>query len=129
MRGRMVLLVILALGFAMGRRISERPPVWLQEDPILHPFGLDPPDSSSSEPPGEPGPPLVSPDHPLDINRASAHELTALPRVGPVLAARIVALRDSLGGFAEPEQLLEVKGVGVRTLEGLRPLVRLGKGP
>ncbi len=63
---------------------------------------------------------------PLDLNRATAAELEALPGVGPVLAGKIVALRDSLGGFQSVEQLDRVRGIGPAMLAKLRPLVRLG---
>jgi competence protein ComEA len=129
MRGPTALLLCLAVLLGLGRQLSRRPPDWLRSDPIEHPFGLDP---SASAPAGaeieEDGPPLVSPERPLDINHASARELIALPRVGPVLAERIVALRDSLGRFERLEQLGAVKGIGDRTLEGLKPLVRFGDG-
>lgn len=62
----------------------------------------------------------------LDLNRASAADLEALPRVGPVLAGRIVALRDSLGGFRDVAQLEQVRGIGPVMLEKLAPLVRVG---
>ncbi len=57
---------------------------------------------------------------PLDLNRATAVELETLPGVGPVLAGRIIAYRDSVGGFRTMESLLEVKGIGAATLERLR---------
>lgn len=62
---------------------------------------------------------------PLDLNQASARELEALPRVGPALAARIVAYREARGAFASVDDLDAVKGVGPRMLEQLRPLVRV----
>jgi competence protein ComEA len=62
----------------------------------------------------------------LDLNRATALELERLPRVGPVLAGRIVALRDSLGGFRDVAQLEQVRGIGPVMLERLTPLVRVG---
>ena len=128
-RGPALLLLLIALLLAAGRHLSRCPPAWLKLDPIEHPFGLDlAVTASDHEMLEEDGPPLVSAEHPLDINHASVRELTALPKVGPVLAQRIVALRDSLGRFQELEQLRAVKGVGARTLEGLRPLVRLGEG-
>ncbi len=129
MRGPVLTLLLLAALLAVGRHLSRQPPGWILLDPIVHPFGLDPELGASKKGAFEDGPPLVSPEHPLDINHASAYELTALPRVGPVIAQRILALRDSLGGFGELEQLRAVKGVGPRTLEGLRPLVRLPKVP
>ena len=38
-------------------------------------------------------------------NAATAADLEALPRVGPVLAERIVAFRDGQGGFTSVEEL------------------------
>ena len=49
---------------------------------------------------------------PIDVNRATAAELEALPRIGPALAERIVAHRDSAGPFASLEALEAVRGVG-----------------
>ncbi len=65
-------------------------------------------------------------DQVVDLNAADAAALQALPGVGPVLAARIVAFRDSAGPFASPEDLLAVRGVGPATLERLRDLIRTG---
>jgi competence protein ComEA len=53
---------------------------------------------------------------PIDVNRASTDELERLPRIGPALAARIVAHRP----FASVDELTRVPGIGPRTLEGLR---------
>jgi len=59
----------------------------------------------------------------LDLNSATAAALEALPGVGPVLARRIVEHRASRGGFQRLEDLLQVKGVGPRLLDGLRQRV------
>lgn len=64
-----------------------------------------------------------TPAAPLSLNTATAAELEALPNVGPVLAGRIVAHRDSIGGFTAVEQLLEVDGIGEKTFAALRELV------
>lgn len=71
--------------------------------------------------PSNTGSPAVSP---VNINTATVAELEQLPRVGPVLAARIVAYRDANGRFANVEGLTGVKGVGPAMLERLRPYVR-----
>jgi competence ComEA-like helix-hairpin-helix protein len=60
----------------------------------------------------------------VDLNRADAAALETLPGVGPVLAARIVAYRDSAGPFRSPDELLEVSGVGPATLARFRDRVR-----
>jgi competence ComEA-like helix-hairpin-helix protein len=63
---------------------------------------------------------------PLDLNRAGTAELEGLPGVGPVLARRIAAFRDSVGGFRAIEQLQEVRGVGPAMMRRLAPLIRIG---
>lgn len=61
----------------------------------------------------------------IDLNSASAEELGALPRVGPVLAQRIVDWRKEHGRFSTIEELDAVDGVGPKMLETLLPLVRV----
>ena len=61
---------------------------------------------------------------PIAINRASARELQVLPRVGPVLAARIVAYRDAHGPFHDLGDLERVPGIGPRTAARLASLLR-----
>ncbi len=69
------------------------------------------------------GPTLPSPDHPLNVNDATAEELERLPRVGPALAQRILAHRDSLGSFGSVDDLRHVRGIGTATASLLAPLV------
>lgn len=65
--------------------------------------------------------------HPSDgrvrLNAASATELEAIPGVGPVLAGRIVAVREERGGFTTLEDLLDVAGIGEAKLAAMRDLV------
>lgn len=61
----------------------------------------------------------------LDINRASAAELEALPGVGPSRARAIVELRDKLKGFKRSEDLMRVRGIGRKTFRKIEPLVRV----
>ncbi len=60
---------------------------------------------------------------PLDLNRAGIRELTLLPGVGPATARKIAAERMVRGPFGSPEDLRRVRGIPVRVLEGIRPLV------
>ncbi len=60
---------------------------------------------------------------PVNLNTASQAELETLPRVGPVLAQRIVEFRTQHGPFTSAEQLDDVSGVGPAMLEALLPLV------
>jgi competence protein ComEA len=48
----------------------------------------------------------------VDVNRASIHELSHVPGVGPKLAAAIVESRERHGEFVRPVHLLRVKGMG-----------------
>ena len=59
----------------------------------------------------------------VNLTTASATELEQLPRVGPALAARILAYRAANGGFRRPADLTNVKGIGEKTLEKLLPHV------
>lgn len=56
----------------------------------------------------------------IDLNSADARELTLLPRVGPILAKRIVENRDRLGPFETVEDLGRVYGIGPHTLDQIR---------
>ncbi len=68
------------------------------------------------------------PTEPINVDLASAEELDALPRVGPALAARIIASRDSLGPFGSLEELQRVKGIGPALVKGLAPHVTFSAG-
>ena len=57
----------------------------------------------------------------IDLDRADASELVRLPRVGPGLAARIIADRESGGPFGSLEGLSRVSGVGPGLVETIRP--------
>jgi comEA protein len=62
----------------------------------------------------------------IDLNAASVSELTTLPGIGRTKAEAIADFRAKSGGFTSVEQLRQVKGIGAKTLEKLRPLVRIG---
>jgi competence ComEA-like helix-hairpin-helix protein len=62
----------------------------------------------------------------IDLNRAGAKELEALPGIGPTLAARIVEVRRRAGPFLTPEDLLRVPGIGPAKLERIRLLILPG---
>lgn len=60
---------------------------------------------------------------PVNINTATAEELQTLPRIGPAMAQRIIAWRETHGGFRSVDELDAVPGIGPSMLENLRPLV------
>jgi competence ComEA-like helix-hairpin-helix protein len=59
------------------------------------------------------------PSGPVDLDVASEKEIEALRHVGPTLAKRIVADRDSFGPFGSMEGLRRVKGIGPSMVEKL----------
>lgn len=61
----------------------------------------------------------------VDPNRASAAELEQLPGIGPVIADRIVAFRDSAGPFRATSDLERVSGIGPATIERIAPHLRI----
>lgn len=65
----------------------------------------------------------------VSVNAATAAELEAVPGIGPVLASRIVAYREANGPFRDVEGLIEVSGIGPRTLERLAPHLTVEMGP
>lgn len=58
---------------------------------------------------------------PIDLNTASAADLTALPGVGPALAQAIVAYRTTHGPFKKVDDLEKVPGIGPKKLEKIKP--------
>jgi competence protein ComEA len=65
------------------------------------------------------------PAAPIDLNRASAAALETLSGVGPALAARIIAWRDSAGGFKSWDDVDRVRGIGPALLAKLKLAARL----
>lgn len=61
----------------------------------------------------------------VDLNTAGVAELDALPRVGPVLAQRIIDWRDSHGRFSSVDELREIAGIGSSVFADLAKRVRV----
>lgn len=70
-------------------------------------------------------PPVVRSDvsRRIDLNQASLSDLEALPGIGPKLAQRVIEYRNERGPFGKVEDLREVKGIGRRKFDRLRPHV------
>ena len=56
-------------------------------------------------------------------NDHSQAALMRLPGIGPKLAESIITYRTGQGGFAGPDDLLKVKGIGPKRLAKLTPLL------
>jgi competence protein ComEA len=76
---------------------------------------------AGSSPDGSAG----SPGSKVNLNTAGVEELDGLPKVGPVLAQRIVDWRKEHGPFKAVEELDAIDGVGPKMLETLLPLVTI----
>ena len=74
-----------------------------------------------------PATPAPAPIKPLDVNRAAAVELAALPGVGPGLAQRIVEERERRGRFDSPEALRYVLGMGPKKLAAIRRFITVSE--
>jgi competence protein ComEA len=61
----------------------------------------------------------------INLNLATETELDSLPGVGPVMAGRIIAWRESNQRFHSIEELQEVPGIGPKVFANLKPLVRI----
>jgi competence protein ComEA len=59
----------------------------------------------------------------LDLNRATEQDFDALPGIGPRLAERIMKYRQSVGAFHSVNELPDIKGIGKKKFERIRPLV------
>ena len=68
-----------------------------------------------------PGPSGAGPK--VSLNKATATQLEQLPRVGPVMASKIIEFRTQHGGFRSVDQLREVPGIGDATFAQIAPHV------
>ncbi len=61
----------------------------------------------------------------VSLNAGSVSDLQVLPGIGAVTAERIVAYREKNGPYATVDALLNVKGIGVKILEKISPMLEL----
>lgn len=67
---------------------------------------------------------------PVNINTASASAIAAsLNGVGDAKAKAIVEYREKNGPFKSADELVNVKGIGLKTVEKNRELIRLAAAP
>ena len=63
----------------------------------------------------------------INVNEATAEELTAIPGIGEKLAQAIVAEREQSGPYLYPEDLLRVSGIGEESVQGLLDYITVGE--
>lgn len=61
----------------------------------------------------------------VNINSATRSQLMTLPGIGPSFADRIIEYRNMHGMFTSVEELSNIKGIGKKKLEKLRPFILL----
>jgi competence protein ComEA len=79
--------------------------------------------------PASPPPAGQKPAARIDVNTASEADLQSLPRIGPALAKRIVEYRKQVGTIKSVDELVNVKGIGDKMLEVIRPFVVVSNVP
>lgn len=65
----------------------------------------------------------------VNINSATKDELVALPGIGPAKAQAILDYRKLNGPFKSVDDLKNVKGIGAKRLDKLRPDLSVGPAP
>ena len=114
-----LLFAVFTLGFFLGRNGSHGS-VELSVPAAMQTL---PPQTTCPEPTT---PETVAVTFPIDINRADAEQLTALPGLGEVLARRIVAYREENGSFLSTQELQNVEGIGEKRLDAILDLITIG---
>jgi competence protein ComEA len=61
----------------------------------------------------------------VNLNSATLEQLDSLPGVGPVTAQKILDWRSTHGAFTSIDELLEVDGIGEKTLADMAPHLTL----
>jgi len=62
----------------------------------------------------------------INVNTANLEELVTLPGIGESYALRLIEYRKKHGPFERVEDLLNVRGIGDRTLDRIRSRVTVG---
>jgi competence protein ComEA len=66
-----------------------------------------------------------SPIFTVDINHSPIDSLELIPGIGPTLAKRIIAYRDSVGRFESPVDITKVYGIGPKLYEKIKPYIKV----
>ena len=69
------------------------------------------------------GPTLAQEQVKININKATVEELSTLKRIGPSYAQRIVDYRNEHGPFQKPEDIMKVRGIGIKVFEANKDII------
>lgn len=67
------------------------------------------------------------PTKPVNINTATSEELQQVPGIGPATAQKILQMRKSYGPFKSVDDLLAIRGLGVKRLDKMRKYLTVAK--
>lgn len=63
----------------------------------------------------------------VSLNQATQKELETIPGIGPMIAKRIVLYREQWGDFHSIDELVNVQGIGKKTIEKMKPYLILNE--
>jgi len=63
----------------------------------------------------------------VSLNQATQKELETIPGIGPMIAKRIVLYREQRGDFHSIDELVNVQGIGKKTIEKMKPYLILNE--
>ena len=119
-------LVTFIVGFSLGRNPQQDGLVLISSVPaaVSSSVPVDDTSGSAAAQPDETSDTAESgnedPTFPVNLNTATLEQLDTVPGIGEVIAERILAYRESVGQFQTVEELLNVKGIGEKTLQEMR---------
>ncbi len=64
-------------------------------------------------------------DSKVNINTATSVELESIPGIGPSIASRIIAFRDTNGPFQSINDIIDIRGIGEKTLDSIREYITI----
>ncbi len=66
-------------------------------------------------------------DEKININTATIEQLSEIRGIGPAIAQRIVEYRQENGSFSSADEIVNVRGIGPKTLENIRDSITAGR--
>lgn len=131
--GLTVVLVIFILGFSLGRNPTDAGMILISSQSAMESSAVadSEPESSAVDQPSSSLPESSQSEEstafPVDLNTADAAQLDTVPGIGEVIAGRIIEYRNSVGKFKTVDELLNVKGIGEKTLEEMRDFLTVSE--